>query len=375
MFWGAGFGTVFLIALVVSFLQYRLIVFKSVEIVPHVPLEPVECGSTVEVRYEVKRSFPVLPGCIIDVGMDFDWHDRKLEGHRSFSDREQHGTILIKADRRGEYITRGVYLNMKDAAGFFNYRYFSTGEQKLTVKPAGIRYEQMPHIMKTGGENVSRMMKKKRSDEFLESRQYFPGDDVRRINWKTYAHLGELFIRLGEELPEPDSRIIIIPDLSGDAEKILGSVAAGRYLDYYVNCLSGIIERFNSAGVAVELSAAGGVKPVEPQKILPGLWWNDAAGTGASGENGNLLFCSAFSSRAEQLCKAVAGAGRPINVIIPVMPGPDAVGRKDAIRKILFGSRDNDFEDHKASDTIRTASGYLISKLSGLKGVVDATIL
>lgn len=49
-----------------------------------------------------------------------------------------------------------------------------------------------------------------RSDELIEARPYVPGDDTRRINWKAYAHSGDLFVRIGEELPPPSRSALLI---------------------------------------------------------------------------------------------------------------------------------------------------------------------
>jgi len=50
----------------------------------------------------------------------------------------------------------------------------------------------------------------KRSEELYETRSYLPGDDPRKINWKIFAHTGELSIREGELLPPPSSEYVII---------------------------------------------------------------------------------------------------------------------------------------------------------------------
>lgn len=50
----------------------------------------------------------------------------------------------------------------------------------------------------------------KRSEELYETRPYLPGDDPRKINWKIFAHTGELSIREGELLPPPSSEYVII---------------------------------------------------------------------------------------------------------------------------------------------------------------------
>lgn len=49
-----------------------------------------------------------------------------------------------------------------------------------------------------------------RSEELYETRQFRPGDDRRKINWKVFAHSGELTTREGELLPPPSREYSIV---------------------------------------------------------------------------------------------------------------------------------------------------------------------
>lgn len=49
-----------------------------------------------------------------------------------------------------------------------------------------------------------------RSEELYETRQFRPGDDRRKINWRVYAHSGELVTREGELLPPPSMEYSIV---------------------------------------------------------------------------------------------------------------------------------------------------------------------
>ncbi|ULQ61167.1 DUF58 domain-containing protein [Brucepastera parasyntrophica] len=50
----------------------------------------------------------------------------------------------------------------------------------------------------------------KESEELYEIRPYFPGDDPRKINWKVFAHIGDISIRKGELLPPPSSEYFFL---------------------------------------------------------------------------------------------------------------------------------------------------------------------
>src|SRR6056297_4337895 len=51
------------------------------------------------------------------------------------------------------------------------------------------------------------------SVEFLQHRQYFPGDEIRHIDWKVYARQDRLHIKQYEE--ETNLRLQLLVDCSG----------------------------------------------------------------------------------------------------------------------------------------------------------------
>jgi hypothetical protein len=63
----------------------------------------------------------------------------------------------------------------------------------------------------------------RRSEDLHETRLYQPGDDPRRVNWKVYAHSGQLAVREGELLPPPNSEYAILIN-----ERIAGSTHTGK---------------------------------------------------------------------------------------------------------------------------------------------------
>jgi len=91
-----------------------------------------------------------------------------------------------------------------------------------------------------------------RSDELIEARPYHPGDDTRRINWKTYAHSGALFVRIGEEIPPPSKAAALVVD-AADAE-------TAERVDRLVAAALSIAARLRDDGhvVAVSVVVPGG---------------------------------------------------------------------------------------------------------------------
>ncbi|TVR70280.1 MAG: DUF58 domain-containing protein [Spirochaetaceae bacterium] len=63
-----------------------------------------------------------------------------------------------------------------------------------------------------------------RSGERVDVRPYVPGDDISRIHWKVYAHTGELFFRIPEELPPPAQAVRLVVEANQRDEALLDQV-------------------------------------------------------------------------------------------------------------------------------------------------------
>ncbi len=371
MLWGAGFAAAILCSFISFIIQYRFFKLFRPEIFVHLPEESVECGSDIDIRFEINNRIPAVPGCRIDTGLRFIWKGRKIEVFQAYRKGSRSGIYKIKADKRGAYSSKGAFFRFSDAAGFFNIEITAGREEKLSVKPAPVNPENLPHIMSRGGSDLSTNRRKIRSEDLIESRQYYPGDDVRRINWKAWAHIGELFIRQGEELPDPESNLIIVHDFSGSAEENLNSHTAGNYMDYSVAVLAGLIEMLKYSGVKFEFDSA----------LIPGLWWNDTkAGKISDGEKtGILFFCSAFSTEAERYCGAAVKAGRSVSVAVPVISSPSKDIRRSLAEKILFkeGFQSSAFYESqkRGFELIMKEADDLSERLSKIRGLGNVSII
>jgi hypothetical protein len=119
--------------------------------------------------------------------------------------------------KRGAYYTKYDEFWIFDAPGFF----------KLTL---GIPYKPIPRLLVTpkildsalgitirsSGEGPGQEQPLPQNDSPLDQRPYIPGDDPRRINWKLYGHLGDLFIKKGEPEPPPHTKRLIAVDSYAD---------------------------------------------------------------------------------------------------------------------------------------------------------------
>src|SRR4029079_6368749 len=74
------------------------------------------------------------------------------------------------------------------------------------------------------------------SVDFAEYRQYMPGDDIRRIDWKVYGRSDKLFIKLYEG--ETNTRVLILLDISGSMNYGSAGIKKIDYARILAACLS-----------------------------------------------------------------------------------------------------------------------------------------
>lgn len=115
---------------------------------------------------------------------------------------------------RGFYHPTNPQLIIRDFSHFFAFtinKNISEMPDPLVVfpSPETLGSIRLPHskIGKTRGKSTFR-----RSEDLYETRTYTSGDDPRKINWKVFAHTGELSIRQGELLPPPSTEYVCIID-------------------------------------------------------------------------------------------------------------------------------------------------------------------
>lgn len=156
--------------------------------------------------------------------------------------REMRALTLLSPGKTAEISfpdpQRGVYrvfmiLHGRDALGLFSSSLVLPGEGGLTVFPPAVSPREGPELPSLGGGGPAEQRSLRRSEELFDLRKYQPGDDPRRVHWKLFAHLEELFIRQGEEEPPPSGEYPVFLDLSRfgpatpDRRKSAGS-APGR---------------------------------------------------------------------------------------------------------------------------------------------------
>ena len=286
LYWGASFLLYALYSLLAShatvlFLTRR----KSMQpdfltaILPQSDMSPGDEG---EAHVFARLPRAVAPGFIVLFSLPLSWHDRSVD---SVACRLGAGTtertVLFSVPARGAYRTDAAVLEVRDVLGFTSNHLRIPMAGALTVHPTVTR-EQSWRILAEGEAPSATATRRRRSEELLEVRKYYPGDDARRVNWKVFAHSRELFLRVGEEVPPPESRILFVLDTT---ENLLIPRQLGeRYLDSLVESCASAVDALLSDRTAVFLCRSGAkeCKVYEREKRaellaeLADQWWTAA---------------------------------------------------------------------------------------------------
>jgi uncharacterized protein (DUF58 family) len=286
LFWGASFLLYAVYALTASHLfrlglsrRSRSPGFLSLSL-PAGGRSPGE-ESEAHIGVRVPRAFP--PGFALRVTLPLAWQERRIDEVTARLSPGPNERLLKFTPRfRGTYTSREAQLEMRDILGFTMNRLPVAQRESLTVLPSLLPAEDLMRFMEPADQSTVYARSRRRNEELLEARKYYPGDDVRRLNWKVFAHLDELFLRIGEEVPPPEARILVVLDCTRNP--LVPARLAADYLDRLVEAAAALM-----AGLAVRraevLLALPGLRECRPydEESLPRLlstlanvWWTDA---------------------------------------------------------------------------------------------------
>ncbi|MFE6055552.1 DUF58 domain-containing protein [Kitasatospora sp. NPDC056446] len=178
-------------------------------------------------------------------------------GHREVSYR-------VRSDLRGRYPLGPLQLRLADPFGMCEVTRAFTASDVLTVVP---QIQALPHVRLSGewlgqGESHSRTLALAGDDDVI-LREYRPGDDLRRVHWRSTAKYGELMVRR-EEQPQR-ARATVLLDTREIGHR--GSGPASSF-EWAVGCAASVtahlLERgyqtrlLTDTGLAVPGPGAGG---------------------------------------------------------------------------------------------------------------------
>lgn len=258
LFWGSSFLLVALYALVAGHVflisARRRNTAESISV--HLPaggLDPSGDGEAV-VAARLPRAFP--PGFSVRLALPLSWHTRKIEGIRlTMRPGASQDRVTFHAAHRGVYEGSGAVLEARDVLGLTAHRLSFNGRHTLTVHPHVGSPRELLGLVEQTDEAALDSRRRRRSEELLEARKYYPGDDVRRLNWKVFAHMDELFLRVGEEVPPPESRILFVLDTTYNP-LVPGSLDSD-YLDSLVESCASVMVHMAGRGLEVAFSRPG----------------------------------------------------------------------------------------------------------------------
>lgn len=165
-------------------------------------------------------------------------------------------SITSTPQYRGYYCGPETLIMVTDLFGFSKRLVRLDEELSVRVRPDPEYQVDVDQRIVSGGEVSPSNDRKERSEDYLEARKYFPGDDIRRLNWNQYAHSGKLFIRIGEEIPPPESRLLCVLDTSG-LSGIADTGFRADYIDILTELFSSVVFMYIKNGTQVSVLVPG----------------------------------------------------------------------------------------------------------------------
>jgi hypothetical protein len=258
-----------------------------------------------------------IPGIRLYAGAQLLWHGRRRTTEVFIEPHDTIAEVPLDTNRRGVWRLDESRLLARDLLGFCAAPVPTAASGSVTVLPDVYHIPVGDTAGGDGGEHLIQSGIRRRSEELFETRRYVPGDDPRRINWKMFARWNELLVRIGEEVPPPQSRVICyLYTGAGGADGDNGG-AGERALEAAVSTFAGACRTLVQRGVQVGYGFGG---------VL------ERGTVGLRGDTDFLVDASDADWDGEVLPTAPgvgARTGRPIVLIVPYgIEGIEEVTRK-----------------------------------------------
>ena len=159
----------------------------------------------------------------------------------------------LRPTRRGVYQVGPVALTTTDPAGLFRFGRHAGEAAELVVYPAPV---PVPEVRVGGDPTVGGREPTRRpaqdGTDFHSVREYMPGDDLRRIHWKSTARLGVFNVLEFEQSLSGGVTVVLDLDPAGD-------LGEGRRntLEYAVKLAAGVVQQALMRGVVCRFVAQG----------------------------------------------------------------------------------------------------------------------
>lgn len=140
----------------------------------------------------------------------------------------------ISFHRRGLWTGRR-YLELTDPFGLFSWRIPAGSGDEVVVPPLSGETGGNGESGRPAYDSASAPRPKEDAEELLERRDYRPGDDTRKLDWKQMARTGDLLVRIGDDTVPLRGRIwidvVLPPEGSGRAARRRSVTELDRLLE------------------------------------------------------------------------------------------------------------------------------------------------
>ncbi len=220
-------------------------------------LDPLIEGSNVRIRVVIENRgiIPLLKTTITD---RYPRYFRLVKGNNTVE------SIILPRSRisytysvkviLGEHRFEGIELIVSDPVKLFNYRVVADPEKSLVkVKPRPIALPRRLWItVASRGLGLGKVRLKGIGQEFMDLREYVPGDDYRFIEWKSYARTRKLYVKEFER--EASLSLIIVLNASKDG---IRGVVGNTVLEAMTRTAAGIARSVLWRGDWLDVVMAG----------------------------------------------------------------------------------------------------------------------
>jgi hypothetical protein len=298
----------------------------------------------------------ILPGFITRFFMRLAWQTHvQCILQIALTSGENSGLIPFTPMARGEYCAPNAQIFIRDFIGFTNSSFSLASKARLTVYPLLKASPGKHPKFEVDGARFEYAPRKKRSDELLEIRKYYPGDDVRKINWKIFARFRELYLRIGEDTSLPEAKLLFIIDPTRSS--LVPPASSPDYLDLVVERAGSFLLSLLEQGVEVWLSLPGYAKPeilsIERREILLNrlaqIWWQKEYRPVPLPAYKNLhvlIFAAPGSLGLESLVLSLKKTGLKTSLFFPSCPAEKNVISRASLKNAFFVPRQKDKTKH-----------------------------
>jgi uncharacterized protein (DUF58 family) len=116
----------------------------------------------------------------------------------------------LRSSKRGQYLIGPVTAEFTDPFGLSLHRRSIDDGDTLTVTPAAVELPVTGLAGARGNDGITATRTRANpSDDDVMTREYRPGDPMRRVHWAATAHHGTLMVRQEESVTTPEATIIL----------------------------------------------------------------------------------------------------------------------------------------------------------------------